>query len=196
MDWDSLGPFIFFIIWMAASILKASKKKKQQRRPPAGEEPVIFEQQTEPKQPPIITAPMPHQEQPAEQHRTLDYMMAKPKEDRRDEAQVYRESEPQRTATAEEIPDSAADVLAQVQDDYKNYLAQQRFAAEVKADAPEKELDYIQRTEIASEQAAGLRISIERQQITQAITYAQVLEQPKSLQYLRRFGIRRVIHKD
>ena len=195
MDWDSLGPFIFFIIWMAASIFKAAKKKKQPRRPPAGEEPVIFDQPTEPKQPPIITAPMPQQEHPAEPHKTLDYMMAKPKEDKRDEAQVYRESEPQHTAAAE-IPASAADVLAQVQDDYKNYLAQQRFAAEVKADAPEKELDYIQRTEIASEQAAKLRISIEKQQITQAITYAQVLEQPKSLQYLRRFGIRRVIHKD
>lgn len=194
MDWDSLGPFIFFIIWMAASILKASKKKKQQRRPPAGEEPVIFDQQPEPKQPPIITAP-PQQEQPAEQHKTLDYMMAKPKADEPEDAHIYRESGPQHTAAAE-IPASAADVLAQVQDDYKNYLAQQRFAAEVKADAPEKELDYIQRTEIASEQAAGLRISIEKQQITQAITYAQVLEQPKSLQYLRRFGIRRVIHKD
>lgn len=196
MDWDSIGPFIFFIIWMAASILKASKKKKQQRRPDTGEDPVIFDQQPDPKQPPIIIAPQPQQqEQPAGQHKTLDYMMAKPKEDERDEAQVYRESEPQHTAAAE-IPAAAADVLAQVQDDYKNYLARQRFAAEVKADAPEKELDYIQRTEIASEQAAKLRISIEKQQITQAITYAQVLEQPKSLQYLKRFGIRRVIHKD
>lgn len=195
MDWDKLGPFIFFIIWMAASILKASKKKKQPRRPPVDEEPVIFDQPAEQKQPPIIIAPQPQQKQTAEQHKTLDYMMAKPKEDKPEDARIYRESEPQHTAPAEN-PDAAADTLAQVQDDYKNYLAQQRFAAEVKADVPEKELDYIRRTEIASEQAAKLRISIERQQITQAITYAQVLEAPKSLQYLKRFGIRRVIHKD
>lgn len=194
MDWDKLGPFIFFIIWMAASILKASRKKKQPRRPDEGDDTAAAGSPPIQNQPPIITAPQ-QQEQTAEQHKTLDYMMAKPKEDKPEDARIYRESEPQHTAAAEK-PDAAADVLAQVQDDYKNYLAQQRFAAEVKADAPEKELDYIRRTEIASEQAAKLRISIEKQQITQAITYAQVLEAPKSLQYLKRFGIRRVIHKD
>ena len=41
-----------------------------------------------------------------------------------------------------------------------------------------------------------IQIDIEKEHIIKAITYAQVLEQPKSLQYLKRFGIKRVIHKD
>ena len=42
----------------------------------------------------------------------------------------------------------------------------------------------------------NLQIDIEKKHIMQAITYAQVLERPKSLEYLKRFGIRRIVHKD
>ena len=200
MDWDSLGPFIFFLIWMAASIFKASKKKKPKRRPNTDDDTVVIGSPSEPSRPPVIIVKKQQQDQPAQsQQATLDYMMSKPKTDSVQDSQVYRETEPQITA-ADKLPDLETEaqqaVWQQMQNDYKDYLAQQRFAAEVKADSPDKALDYIQQTEISSEQAARLRISIEKQQIIQAVTYAQVLEQPKSLQYLKRFGVRRVLHRD
>ncbi len=196
MDWDSLGPFIFFIIWMAASIFKAAKKKKPKRRPNAGDDTVIIGSPSEPSQPPVIIVKKQPEHQSAQpQQTTLDYMMSKPKADKAQD--VYRETEPE-NAAADKLPDLDTEaqqaVWQQMQDDYKDYLAQQRFAAEVKADSSDK--DYIQQTEISSEQAARLRISIEKQQIIQAVTYAQVLEQPKSLLYLKRFGVRRVLHRD
>lgn len=58
-------------------------------------------------------------------------------------------------------------------------------------------VDFIQQQEIKSlGNSNNLQIDIEKKHIMQAITYAQVLERPKSLEYLKRFGIRRVVHKD
>lgn len=76
-----------------------------------------------------------------------------------------------------------------LQNRYQEKLKQNRTNLQAK--------DFIQQTEIkAVDKDKKIQIDIEKEHIIKAITYAQVLEQPKSLQYLKRFGIKRVIHKD
>ena len=76
-----------------------------------------------------------------------------------------------------------------LQNRYQEKLNQNRTNLQAK--------DFIQQTEIkAVDKDKKIQIDIEKEHIIKAITYAQVLEQPKSLQYLKRFGIKRVIHKD
>ena len=57
--------------------------------------------------------------------------------------------------------------------------------------------DYIQKTEIKStDEKKKVQIDIAHESIMNAIMYAQVLEMPKSIYYLKRYGIKRIIHKD
>ncbi len=66
-----------------------------------------------------------------------------------------------------------------------------------KRNQPDIAMDYVRQGEIKSnEKERKIKINIEKQQIMQAITYAQVLEQPKSITYLKHFGIKRITRKD
>ena len=87
--------------------------------------------------------------------------------------------------------------LAQYIDKYEQDL-QNRYQEKLKHNKTNLQAkDFIQQTEIkAVDKDKKIQIDIEKENIIKAITYAQVLEQPKSLQYLKRFGIKRVIHKD
>ena len=87
--------------------------------------------------------------------------------------------------------------LAQYIDKYEQDL-QNRYQEKLKQNRTNLQAkDFIQQTEIkAVDKDKKIQIDIEKEHIIKAITYAQVLEQPKSLQYLKRFGIKRVIHKD
>ena len=87
--------------------------------------------------------------------------------------------------------------LAQYIDKYEQDL-QNRYQEKLKQNRTNLQAkDFIQQTEIkAVDKDKKIQIEIEKEHIIKAITYAQVLEQPKSLQYLKRFGIKRVIHKD
>lgn len=87
--------------------------------------------------------------------------------------------------------------LAQYIDKYEQDL-QNRYQEKLKHNKTNLQAkDFIQQTEIkAVDKDKKIQIDIEKEHIIKAITYAQVLEQPKSLQYLKRFGIKRVIHKD
>ena len=109
--------------------------------------------------------------------RNLDYMMAKPKVNN-DNIEIV----------ANDLQQEKINDLAQYIDKYEQDL-QNRTNLQAK--------DFIQQTEIkAVDKDKKIQIDIEKEHIIKAITYAQVLEQPKSLQYLKRFGIKRVIHKD
>ena len=87
--------------------------------------------------------------------------------------------------------------LTQYIDKYEQDL-QNRYQEKLKHNRTNLQAkDVIQQTEIkAVDKDKKIQIDIEKEHIIKAITYAQVLEQPKSLQYLKRFGIKRVIHKD
>lgn len=87
--------------------------------------------------------------------------------------------------------------LTQYIDKYEQDL-QNRYQEKLKHNRTNLQAkDFIQQTEIkAVDKDKKIQIDIEKEHIIKAITYAQVLEQPKSLQYLKRFGIKRVIHKD
>lgn len=109
--------------------------------------------------------------------RNLDYMMAKPKVNN-DNIEIV----------ANDLQQEKINDLTQYIDKYEQDL-QNRTNLQAK--------DFIQQTEIkAVDKDKKIQIDIEKEHIIKAITYAQVLEQPKSLQYLKRFGIKRVIHKD
>ena len=109
--------------------------------------------------------------------RNLDYMMAKPRGNN-DNIEIV----------ANDLQQEKINDLAQYIDKYEQDL-QNRTNLQAK--------DFIQQTEIkAVDKDKKIQIDIEKEHIIKAITYAQVLEQPKSLQYLKRFGIKRVIHKD
>ncbi|WP_278742700.1 hypothetical protein [Megamonas funiformis] len=109
--------------------------------------------------------------------RNLDYMMAKPRGNN-DNIEIV----------ANDLQQEKINDLAQYIDKYEQDL-QNRTNLQAK--------DFIQQTAIkALDKVNKILIDIEKEHIIKAITYAQVLEQPKSLQYLKRFGIKRVIHKD
>lgn len=123
--------------------------------------------------PDIYDNPPPRQNR----EKNLDYMMAKPKVNN-DNIEIV----------ANDLQQEKINDLAQYIDKYEQDL-QNRTNLQAK--------DFIQQTEIkAVDKDKKIQIDIEKEHIIKAITYAQVLEQPKSLQYLKRFGIKRVIHKD
>lgn len=110
--------------------------------------------------------------------RNLDYMMAKPKVNN-DNIEIV----------ANDLQQYIDKYEQDLQNRYQEKLKQNRTNLQAK--------DFIQQTEIkAVDKDKKIQIDIEKEHIIKAITYAQVLEQPKSLQYLKRFGIKRVIHKD
>ena len=82
--------------------------------------------------------------------------------------------------------------LAQYIDKYEQDL-QNRYQEKLKQNRTNLQAkDFIQQTEIkAVDKDKKIQIDIEKEHIIKAITYAQVLEQPKSLQYLKRFGDRK-----
>lgn len=183
---EGLAPFLFFIALIIINVLAGSAKKKrqqqQQQLPPDMEEPTHREDIP-------IQIKMPQQTSEAPK-RPLDYMMSKPQRKR-------QTPEPTQTISIntptqyQEIPVDTQELSWQANDKYQAYLQRNKFKQEIKQDNP----DVIRANEISDKQRK-LAINIEKQQIMQAITYAQVLEQPKSLQYLKRFGIKRVMHKD
>ena len=118
--------------------------------------------------------------------RNLDYMMAKPKVNN-DNIEIV----------ANDLQQEKINDLAQYIDKYEQDL-QNRYQEKLKHNKTNLQAkDFIQQTEIkAVDKDKKIQIDIEKENIIKAITYAQVLEQPKSLQYLKRFGIKRVIHKD
>lgn len=123
--------------------------------------------------PDIYDNPPPRQNR----EKNLDYMMAKPKVNN-DNIEIV----------ANDLQQEKINDLAQYIDKYEQDL-QNRTNLQAK--------DFIQQTEIkAVDKDKKIQIDIEKEHIIKAITYAQVLEQPKSLQYLKQFGIKRVIHKD
>ena len=48
----------------------------------------------------------------------------------------------------------------------------------------------------STDEKKKVQIDIAHESIMNAIMYAQVLEMPKSVYYLKRYGIKRIIHKD
>ncbi len=177
-------PILFFVLWFVFSLLGKSKKK-----PP---------EQTGNDLPEYIPPQPRDSSQPRSKgKRSLDYMMAKPKQKQDD---VYMEEVPEQIVITETTMNSSRQeplretVAEHMNNVYQDYLGRHKLRDFERTD---EKLDAIQAGEIKSvDKKEKMRINIEKQQIMQAITYAQVLEQPKSLQYLKRFGIKRVVHKD
>ena len=194
---ESLAPFLFFILLIIFNIMAGSarKKKRQQQQQQEQNQPENQPAQAEQPQQPVEIQQQQPQQPPSEPTRPLDYMMSKPKS----EQQPVEAPQPEPVQTIvidtpnqyQEIPVDKEDLSWQVQDKYKSYLERTRLKQDEQIDNP----DVIRDSEI-SDKTSKININIEKQQIMQAITYAQVLEQPKSLQYLKRFGIKRVVHKD
>lgn len=124
------------------------------------------------------------------EEKNLDYMMAKPKirdvklNDENIQIDLNKENIDR---LANHINENEYEQI--LQNKYQEKLNQNKNISQAK--------DYIQQTEIkAIDKDKKIQIDIEKEHIMNAIMYAQVLEQPKSLQYLKRFGIRRIVHKD
>lgn len=195
---EGLAPFLFFILLIIFNIIAGSarkKKRQQQQQQNQQQEPNQPAQVEQPQQPVEIQQQEQPQQPPSEPTRPLDYMMSKPK----NEQQPAEAPQPEPVQTIvidtpnqyQEIPVDKEDLSWQVQDKYKSYLERTRLKQDEQIDNP----DVIRDSEI-SDKTSKININIEKQQIMQAITYAQVLERPKSLQYLKRFGIKRIVHKD
>ncbi len=183
-------PILFFVLWFVFSLLGKSKKK------PSGQTgndlPEYIPPQPSPEE---QYGDVPKQKEKGK--RSLDYMMTKPKRKR---DAVYTEEQPTELAASETTvvlpkPEPSRETVAEHMNNvYQDYLDRRKLHNFERED---EIVDAIQAGEIKStDKKEKLRINIEKQQIMQAITYAQVLEQPKSLQYLKRFGIKRVVHKD
>ncbi|WP_303997459.1 hypothetical protein [Megamonas hypermegale] len=169
---EDLLSFLFFVAIIVLNGLFQNARRKACRQ----------------SQPPPIPPDLPKepQPQPAKSERTLDYMMAKPQESH-DKPVVYTEPE--------FIPDPVKEepaVQYDINNVYQEYLQQKKQYRQENAPT-----DYIQRTQIRSaDTKKKMQIDIERENIMNAIMYAQVLEMPKSVYYLKRYGIKRIIHKD
>ena len=193
---EGLAPFLFFILLIIFNIMAGSARKKKRQQQQQQQEQNQPEQAEQPQQPVEIQQQQP-QQPPSEPTRPLDYMMSKPKNEQQPVEAPQPQPEPVQTIVIDtpnqyqEIPVDKEDLSWQVQDKYKSYLERTRLKQDEQIDNP----DVIRDSEI-SDKTSKININIEKQQIMQAITYAQVLEQPKSLQYLKRFGIKRVVHKD
>lgn len=197
-------PFLFFLLWIGLSIFNGSKKRKNRNRQNLPQSPIlgdIDDLNNLPNEPQTVQT---EKTQQNKQTNTLDYMMSAPKQ--QDDERIYREPEiyrePVQVEKQSEISHStmsASSTDRKIVDDVEQFLRRyQDYTERVNANktAVVSNKDYIQQGEITSDKSRKLQINIEKQQIIQAITYAQVLEPPKSLQYLKRFGIRRIMHKD
>lgn len=181
---EGLAPFLFFIALIIINVIAGSAKRKKRQQQ---------QQQMPPEQMQTQIPPQAQEEpidiqQPTKQTRPLDYMMSQPKNKEPEPVQTIVINTP---SQYQEIPVDKQDLSWQANDKYQSYLERARLKQDEIKDNP----DVIRANEI-SDNNKQLAISIEKQQIMQAITYAQVLEQPKSLAYLKRFGIKRVVHKD
>lgn len=187
---EGLAPFLFFIALIIINVIAGSAKRKKRQQQQQQQMP---EQAQEVPQAQEQSAPVESTE--PKQTRPLDYMMSKPKGSENPDKVSYKE--PVQTivinspSNYQEISVDKQDLSWQANDKYQTYLERARLKQDEQQDNP----DVIRNSEI-SDKNKKLAISIEKQQIMQAITYAQVLEQPKSLAYLKRFGIKRVVHKD
>ncbi len=183
-------PILFFVLWFVFSLLGKSKKKPPEQT--GNDLPEYIPPQPSPREESRDSS------QPKSKgKRSLDYMMAKPKQKQDD---VYTEEVPEQIVITETMMNSSRQeplretVAEHMNNVYQDYLGRHKLRDFERTD---EKLDAIQAGEIKSvDKKEKMRINIEKQQIMQAITYAQVLEQPKSLQYLKRFGIKRVVHKD
>lgn len=169
---DDVYSFLFFIAIIVINIVFQNAKKKSRR--------------TKQKLPPIEPPKdLPNRQEnlPSAENRTLDYMMAKPKAEnnKKDTTVIYTEPE----FIKEEREPQFSNV-------YQEYLKQKE--AHLRREA---ETDYMQSTKTQSDDTKKkMQIDIAHEHIMNAIMYAQVLETPKSIHYLKRYGIRRIIHKD
>lgn len=165
---EDLLSFLFFIAIVVLNGLFQNYKRKTRRQ----------------NQPPPNLPDLPKKipQQSPKPERTLDYMMAQPKE-KNTASVIYTEPE-----FIKEEPVNQYDI----NNVYQEYLQ--------KKESYQKEntvADYIKRTQIQStDTKKKMQIDIEREHIMNAIMYAQVLEMPKSVYYLKRYGIKRIIHKD
>lgn len=196
-DLGDLGPFLFFLLFMALNII-SDKKRKQKRR----------QRQTD--IPPIIDNPTP--KIPRRKKVPIDIVNINTKEQEKPKVDITKvfqdlikleveETKPsehniETTVYTEKPKVSSLPLTTENNDAYatpktSNYTSQNIVKPQSTT------VDFIQQQEIKSlGNNNNLQIDIEKKHIMQAITYAQVLEQPKSLEYLKRFGIRRVVHKD
>lgn len=169
---EGLAPFLLFVLFMILNIY-TGKKRQEQRKRQQQENPEIY------NNPPTTS----------KNKKNLDYMMAKP---------TTKEIMLDKESILQNLKQQKIDSSAQYIDEYTCSLSnnhQEKFILPPKNFSPTK--DYIQQTEIKNlDKEKTIQIDIEREHIMNAIMYAQVLEQPKSLAYLRRFGIKRIIHKD
>lgn len=168
---EGLAPFLLFLFFMIVNIY-TSQKRREQKKKQRQEFPDIYDN------PP----PRPKKE------KNLDYMMAKPKikdvnlNDRNVQIDLNKEN-------VDKLANRTNEYEQILQNKYQEKLHQNKNISQAK--------DYIQQTEIkAIDKDKKIQIDIEKEHIMNAIMYAQVLEQPKSLQYLKRFGIKRIVHKD
>lgn len=196
-DLGDLGPFLFFLLFMALNII-SDKKRKQKRR----------QRQTD--IPPIIDNPTP--KIPRRKKVPIDIVNINTKEQEKPKVDITKvfqdlikleveetkssEHNIETTVYTEKPKISSLPLTRENNDTYatkesSNYTSQNIVKPQATT------VDFIQQQEIKSlGNSNNLQIDIEKKHIMQAITYAQVLEQPKSLEYLKRFGIRRVVHKD
>lgn len=163
---------MFFVLFIILNIY-TGKKRKEQRKRQQQENSEIY------NNPPTTS----------KNKKNLDYMMAKPTTN---EITLDKESIPQN------LEQQKIESLRPYIDEDTSSLSdnhQEKFILPHQIYSSTK--DYIQQTEIKTlDKEKIIQIDIEREHIMNAIMYAQVLEQPKSLAYLKRFGIKRIIHKD
>lgn len=168
---EGLAPFLLFLFFMIVNIY-TSQKRREQKKKQRQEFPDIYDN----------LPPRPKKE------KNLDYMMAKPKikdvnlNDRNVQIDLNKEN-------VDKLANRTNEYEQILQNKYQEKLHQNKNISQAK--------DYIQQTEIkAIDKDKKIQIDIEKEHIMNAIMYTQVLEQPKSLQYLKRFGIKRIVHKD
>lgn len=166
---EGLAPFLLFLFFMIINIYTGQKHREPKKK-------------QKQEFPDIYDNPPPRKNR----EKNLDYMMAKPKVNN-DNIEIV----------ANDLQQEKINDLAQYIDKYEQDL-QNRYQEKLKQNRTNLQAkDFIQQTEIkAVDKDKKIQIDIEKEHIIKAITYAQVLEQPKSLQYLKQFGIKRVIHKD
>lgn len=163
---EDLYSFLFFVAIIVLNGLFQNAKRKARKKKTN-------------LPPPQDMPQIPKQKQKQEQ--TLDYMMAKPTQKQTVEA-IYTEPE-----FIKEEPVIQRDI----NNVYQEYLKRNDEYQK------NKDKDYIQQTQIeTNDTKKKMQINIEREHIMNAIMYAQVLEMPKSVYYLKRYNIRRIIHKD
>ena len=172
---DGLYSFLIFVVIIVINMLFQRAKNKaryQKRKLP----PKVYKEDFPPEQ----------EKNPTRGERPLDYMMVRPKAQNVDKTEVYTESE----IVEEKISvEPQKDDVNNIYQEYLKQKEQQLHHKEMK--------DYIQNTEIKStDEKKKVQIDIAHESIMNAIMYAQVLEMPKSIYYLKRYGIKRIIHKD